>query len=282
MKTAFVFPGQGSQFVGMGKDLPNQEIFDQANNVLGFDLKQLCLNGPEDALKLTQNAQPAIFTVSYMQFKLQEVQPDIVAGHSLGEYTALCAAGVLDFETALTLIRVRGQLMEKAVPAGQGTMAAILGMDQESLKKVCDSVDGKAQIANYNSPGQIVISGTTDAIKKCCILISDTYGKKAIPLPVSGPFHSQLMKPAAEQFRDYLDKAPFNEPKIPIIMNVTADYLTSASLTKELLVKQLYSSVLWQQSIEKMLTAGVVTFTEIGPGKVLSGLINKIKKEWSK
>lgn len=277
-KKVFVFPGQGSQSIGMGNELPNQEIFDKANEILGFNLKKLCSDGPDESLKATQNAQPAILTVSYMQYLLQEDKPDLVAGHSLGEYSALVAAGVIKFEDAVKLVNIRGKLMEEAVPRGKGAMAAILGMSVEDIKSVFNEVGGEIQVANYNCPGQIVISGETEAINKCCQYITKNLSKKAIPLAVSGPFHSTLMKPAADKFAEYLDEIELNEPKIPVIMNVTADYLKSASDVKELLIKQLFSSVLWQQSIEKMINEGADDFIEVGPGKVLSGLIKKIKR----
>lgn len=277
-KKVYVFPGQGSQTIGMGIDLPNQEIFDKANEILGFDLKKICTEGPEDALKSTQNAQPAILTVSYMQYLLQEEKPDVVAGHSLGEYSALVAAGVIKFEDAVKLVNIRGKLMEDAVPNGKGTMAAILGMSEEEIKSVFNEVGGEVQVANFNCPGQIVISGETEAVNKCCEYITSNLSKKAIPLAVSGPFHSSLMKPAADKFAEYLDKIAIKDPEIPIIMNVTADYLKSAAEVKELLIKQLYSSVLWQQSIEKVINDGAEEFVEVGPGKVLSGLIKKIKR----
>lgn len=281
-KTAFVFPGQGSQVIGMGKELIHQELFDQASNILGYDLKQTCTEGPEDILRLTTNAQPAIFTVSYMQYLEQNQKPDVLAGHSLGEYTALCAAGVFNFTDAIKIIKKRSELMEAAVPAGKGSMAAIIGLDTLTLEQICTAVKGSAQIANYNSPGQVVVSGETDTIKECCDIVATIHGKKAILLPVSGPFHSIMMKPAAEQFMAFLENIDLQEPTTPIIMNVTADYLRSKDQVKTLLTQQLYSSVRWQQSIEKMIFEKIEIFIEVGPGKVLGGLINKIKKELKK
>jgi [acyl-carrier-protein] S-malonyltransferase len=277
VKIAYIFPGQGSQSVGMGKDLPNQDIFEKANSILGYDLRAICFNGPEEALKQTFNAQPAIFTVSYMDYILKEQKADMLAGHSLGEYTALCAAGVFSFEDGVSMVHLRGKLMEEAVPAGTGTMAAVLGMEEELLKSVCKQI-GDVEIANYNCPGQLVISGKTDKVKICCEAITTQHGKKAILLPVSGPFHSSLMKPAADKFAKHLDKIKFNDPKIPVVMNVTADILKSAEQAKELLVKQLYSAVLWQPSVNKMVSAGIEEFVEVGPGKVLTGLIKKIRR----
>lgn len=276
-KKAFIFPGQGSQKEGMGNIFAGHELFKKANNLLEFDLEDMCINGSQETLTLTQNAQPALFTVSYIQYIESKEIPDAVAGHSLGEYTALCAAGVLSFEDTVKLVRKRGELMSKAIEPGKGGMAAILGLTEDEISNVTDTIEYKVEIANYNCPGQIVISGEKTGIDIACEKFTEM-GKKAIPLSVSGPFHSSLMKPAAEKFSKLLDKISFKDPELPIIMNVTSLPLTSGKEAKELMVKQLYSSVMWTQSIVNMTKDGIEEFVEIGPGKVLSGLVKKIKR----
>ncbi|MBU0581121.1 MAG: ACP S-malonyltransferase [Candidatus Margulisbacteria bacterium] len=286
-KTAFIFPGQGSQAVGMGKDLIEQspkakEIFEQANQALGFDLTKLCLEGPEEELKQTANTQPAILTTSIAQWKILEAEnksPEIVAGHSLGEYSALVAAGVIDFVDAVKLVRLRGKLMEEAVPDGKGTMAAILGLTHKQIADVLSKLNGVAEIANINCPGQIVISGGTPAIKEACAQLAEAGAKRAVMLSVSGPFHSSLMQPAGAKLKAEIDKINFNVPKFKFIANVTADYASDPKQIKELLVKQVSSSVLWQQTVERMLNEGINEFVEVGPGNVLMGLLKKIQKE---
>jgi [acyl-carrier-protein] S-malonyltransferase len=285
-KIAYVFPGQGSQSVGMGKELCEnsdlaKEVFASANEALGFDLTTICFEGPEENLKQTSNTQPAILTTSIAAWKILEAEgklPDAVAGHSLGEYSALVAAGVIEFTDAVKLVNLRGKLMEGAVPDGQGTMAAILGMTKEDISAVLANVEGVVEIANINCPGQIVISGETVAVKKACPALSEAGAKRAILLPVSGPFHSSLMKPAADQFKAALESITFNAPKYKFIANVTADEVSDPAQIKELLIEQIYSSVLWQPSVEKMIAAGIEEFEEVGPGKVLTGLIKKIRR----
>jgi [acyl-carrier-protein] S-malonyltransferase len=279
MKTAFVFPGQGSQFVGMGKDLGDAtRFFDIANDVLGYDLKQLCFEGPEAVLRKTENAQPAILTCSVAMHSLLGVEPDVVAGHSLGEYTALVVAGVLRFEQAVKLVHLRGKLMESAVPDGEGTMAAILGLDAEKLEALCSADHGVVELANYNCPGQIVISGQTPAVNRVCEKATSAGAKRAILLPVSGPFHSSLMKVISEEFERELNRFTFANAKIPVVTNVTAEYVRDIKDIKQMLIKQISSPVLWQQSVEKMIADGVEEFKEVGPGNVLTGLIRKINR----
>lgn len=289
-KIAFVFPGQGSQVVGMGKDLfeqfePAANLFKVADQKLNVDLSQLIFEGPKEELTLTHNTQPALLTTSmaiYEHFKQFHIEPDYVAGHSLGEYSALVAAGVLSFEDGVYAVRKRGEYMQEAVPAGEGAMAAVLGLDRELLtavtREVTDAGDS-VQLANLNCPGQIVISGTTKGVEKAGEKAKEAGAKRAIPLEVSGPFHSALMKPAAEKFATVLDGLEIADAKVPVIANVTATPIQAKEEIKTKLVEQLYSSVLWEDSVRKMLDLGVDTFIEIGPGKVLSGLIKKIDRK---
>lgn len=287
-KIAFVFPGQGSQYVGMGKDLfdniPDaRKIFETADSKLGVKLSEICFNGPEETLKLTINTQPAILTTSIAVLKQLEkegLKPDYVAGHSLGEYTALVAAGALSFEDAVWLVRQRGAYMQEAVPPGEGTMAAVIGLDEERVKALCSeaSSEGVVEPANYNSPGQIVIAGAAAGITKAISLAKDFGAKRAIQLPVSGPFHSSLLQPASEKLQKALQQITIKDAEIPVLANYTARIeMNSADIEKNL-INQVSGAVLWQQSIEEMIELGVETFVEIGPGKVLSGLIKKIDK----
>ncbi|OGF46334.1 MAG: [acyl-carrier-protein] S-malonyltransferase [Candidatus Firestonebacteria bacterium RIFOXYC2_FULL_39_67] len=284
MKTAFLFPGQGSQSIGMGTEFfgkfaKAKSIFDSADSALGLKISDICFLGPDDVLKSTENAQPAILTTSIaiLQEVLPFAKPDVVAGHSLGEYSALVATGVLDFKDAVKIVRKRGEFMKAA---SGGTMAAILMLPREKVDQLCKDASrvGLVAPANYNSPGQIVVSGTKEGVEEMCKLTKGA-GGKAIPLAVSGPFHSTLMTSAQEKLAVELKNVNFNNPTTKIIANVTADYVKDGNTARELLVKQVVSSVLWEDTICRMLKDGIDLFVEVGPGKVLSGLVKKIKKE---
>ncbi|EJL24163.1 ACP S-malonyltransferase [Brevibacillus sp. BC25] len=288
-KVAFVFPGQGSQFVGMGQALSEQSeaarhIFEQADEALGFSLSGLCFAGPEEELKLTANTQPAILTASIavmatLNEKLPDYKPAFVAGHSLGEYSALVAAGALSFADAVKTVRARGQFMEEAVPAGQGAMAAVLNMDRAALHAVCEEVTASGhpvQLANMNCPGQIVISGSAEGVKLAGEKAKEAGAKRVLPLNVSGPFHSSLMQPAADKLQAVLAGVTVQEATVPVVANVTARPVSEATIIVDQLVQQVSAPVLWEDSVQWMVEAGVTTFIEIGPGKVLAGLIKKI------
>jgi [acyl-carrier-protein] S-malonyltransferase len=288
-KTAWVFPGQGAQSVGMGKDLYDnvrsaRAIFERADKALGFSLSKLCFEGPEEELRRTINAQPALVTVAFACLEAAtEIGgnnlpiPEYLAGHSLGEYTALAVAGVFDFTTAVRLARERGRLMHEAGQAQSGSMAAIIGLDEDKLAGVCRETD--TVMANINSPGQIVISGATANVARAMEMATGTGASRAIPLQVSGAFHSPLMKMAVDGMIKYLDSASFKNPNIPVIANMTAEPLTTDDAVKTELINQLTHPVQWQRSIEYMVAQGVTTFIEIGPGKVLTGLIRRINKD---
>ncbi|MFH1639476.1 MAG: ACP S-malonyltransferase [Chloroflexota bacterium] len=288
-KTAYVFPGQGAQYVGMGRDLYQnfssaRAVFDEADKTLGFPLSGLCFEGPEEELRQTVNAQPALVTVSLASLEaVREANPgafpeaSFVAGHSLGEYTALAVSGALDFNSAICLARERGRLMHEAGQRRPGGMAAIIGMDEAELSRVC--AETETCIANINCPGQLVVSGAKENVAKTVELVKASGTGRAIPLSVSAAFHSPLMQPAVAGMRQVIAKTTFAEPKVPVVANTTAQVIGSASAIKEELLNQLCCCVQWQSSVEFMLGAGVDTFIEIGPGRVLTGLIRRISKK---
>jgi [acyl-carrier-protein] S-malonyltransferase len=274
LKTAFIFPGQGSQFVGMGRDLA-EGLLDEANAVLGFDLKRLCFEGPEEELKKTEITQPAILTVSVAAYEHLKMRPDAVAGHSLGEYSALVAAGSLAFKDAVKVVYLRGKFMQEAVPIGAGAMSAVLGISRDKIVEICRQV-GNVQPANFNSPDQVVISGGAEAVQLAGQKLKEAGAKRVILLSVSAPFHSQLMEPAARKLAAELEMIEIQDASIPVMDNVTADYVTAGSKIRDLLIRQVTASVLWEDSVRKMIADGITNFIEVGPGRVLSGLIKKI------
>ncbi|QAS51031.1 ACP S-malonyltransferase [Halobacillus litoralis] len=285
---AYVFPGQGSQEVGMGQAMyesyPSvKKLFDQADEALGYSLTTLMFEGPSEELTKTENAQPALLLNSIaIQEVLQEegVEPGMTAGHSLGEYSALVASGSLSPMDALQLVHVRGKLMEEAYPTGKGTMAAVLGLSQEEIEEVLRNFDGETAVdlANINCPGQIVISGTKEGVEQASQQLSEKGAKRVLPLNVSGPFHSRLMKSASDDFADYLSKTTIQDADIPVYANVTASPVTEAEKIETLLIEQLYSPVRFQQILEAFAEENVDAIVEVGQGKVLSGLVRKVKR----
>ncbi len=286
MSSVYVFPGQGSQAVGMGQDLYNnnvaaREVFDVADAVLGEKLSDVIFNGPMETLTLTANVQPAILTTSIAMFRASNLQlPDYVAGHSLGEYTALCVAGALSLEDAVKLVRLRGKEMQKAVPAGQGAMAVVLGMNIETLKDICakaeQETNGVCDIANDNCDGQIVISGATNAIERAMELAKEAGAKRAMKLPLSVPPHSRLMAPVAEKMKIALDNIEIKTPSVPLISNKTCQPMTDINEIKESLIYQITHGVRWRESVLNMVDLGITDLTEIGPGTALIGLVSRI------
>ncbi len=287
-RIACVFPGQGSQYSGMGRRMAEaypiaREVFERADVVLGFPLSRLCFEGEEQELLKTENTQPAILTTSIACYRVLEqagVRPDFVAGHSLGEYTALVAAGSLAFEDALLLVRRRGQYMQEAVPLGQGAMAAILGMPADAVERLCREV-AHGQVcapANFNSPQQIVISGHAEAVERAIALARERGARRAVRLPVSAPFHCALMQPAEDRLADDLARVTFADLAIPLVNNVDATIIASGEAARDGLRRQVSRPVRWEESVRRLLAEGVTTFIEVGPGRVLSGLIRTMDR----
>jgi [acyl-carrier-protein] S-malonyltransferase len=287
-KLAFLFPGQASQYPGMGRDLAekypeSRAVFDEADAALGFSLFKLCCEGTEEALKQTENTQPAILTVSIAAYRALEkrgVTPDFAAGHSLGEYSAVVAAGGLDFPEAVKIVRGRGRYMQEAVPAGEGAMAAILGLPPSEVAEVCKKAAGQDVVspANLNSPEQTVISGSAAAVKRAVEIASQSGAKRAVMLPVSAPFHCSMMAPAQQRLEADLRAANFHALKFPVVTNVDAEAVTTGDEARDALIRQVTHPVRWLDSIHEMIDAGVTVFVEVGPGKVLSGLLRQIDR----
>ena len=286
-KVAFVYPGQGTQYVGMGKELYEKnkrakELFDKIFNSLDIDLKKVMFEGPEDLLKRTDYTQPAIVSLSLVLTELLKekgIEPDYVAGHSVGEFAAFGGANYLSIEDAVKLVAARGRIMREVAEKVNGSMAAVLGMNAEKIKEVLKSVDGVVEAVNFNEPNQTVIAGSKEAVEKACVVLKEAGAKRALPLAVSGPFHSSLMKEAGEQLKEEAQKYTFSIGKVKIVANTTAKLLESDSEVKDEIYRQSFGPVKWVDTINKLKSLGVIKIYEIGAGKVLSGLIKKIDKE---
>ncbi len=281
---AYVFPGQGAQFTGMGKDLYEnsplaKELFEKANDILGFRITDIMFEGTADELKETKVTQPAVFLHSVILAKVLDVKPDMVAGHSLGEFSALVVNGALSFEDGLKLVSQRAMAMQKACEIAPSTMAAVLNLDDKIVEDICASIDGVVVAANYNCPGQLVISGEYKAVELACEKMKEAGAKRALILPVGGAFHSPMMEPASSALAAAIEATTFATPTCPVYQNVTANAVSDATEIKKNLISQLTGAVRWTQSVQQMIADGATSFTEVGPGKVLVGLVNKINKD---
>ncbi|EHQ43158.1 ACP S-malonyltransferase [Myroides odoratus] len=282
---AYVFPGQGAQFTGMGKDLYEssaiaKELFDKANDILGFNITDIMFEGTAEQLKETKVTQPAVFLHSVILAKtIENFNPEMVAGHSLGEFSALVANGTLAFEDALKLVYQRAMAMQKACEITPSTMAAVLGLEDAIVEQVCSEIDGVVVAANYNCPGQLVISGETTAVEKACEKLKEAGAKRALLLPVGGGFHSPMMEPARTELAAAIEATTFNQPSCPVYQNVPAHAVSDPEVIKNNLIVQLTAPVKWTQAVQQMIADGATSFTEVGPGKVLTGLIKKIDKD---
>ena len=281
---AYVFPGQGAQFTGMGKDLYEnsplaKELFEKANDILGFRITDIMFEGTVEELKETKVTHPAVFLHSVILAKVLDIKPDMVAGHSLGEFSALVVNGTLSFEDGLKLVSQRAMAMQKACEITPSTMAAVLNLDDKIVEDICASIDGVVVAANYNCPGQLVISGEYKAVELACEKMKEAGAKRALILPVGGAFHSPMMEPAREELAAAIESTTFTTPTCPVYQNVTANAVSDATEIKKNLISQLTGAVKWTQSVQQMIADGATSFTEVGPGKVLVGLVNKIDKE---